>query len=78
MRFGNLHGLRSVERCPVFPGPGRVTPDRDGERKFVIAGYRVARRIRVGFNVDRVHRASPVVLQAYNGLRFGMSVTYGF
>ena len=41
-------------------------------------GYRVARRMRVGFNVDQVHRTSPVVLQAYNGLRFGMSVTYGF
>ena len=41
-------------------------------------GYRVARRMRVGFNVDQVHRTSAVSLQAYNGLRFGMSVTYGF
>ena len=41
-------------------------------------GYRVARRMRVGFNIDQVHRTSAVDLQAYNGLRFGMSVTYGF
>jgi hypothetical protein len=41
-------------------------------------GYRVARRTRVGFNADQVHRTSAVNLQAYNGLRFGMSVTYGF
>ena len=41
-------------------------------------GYRVARRVRVGFNIDQVHRTSAVTLQAYNGLRFGMSVTYGF
>ena len=41
-------------------------------------GYRVARRMRVGFNVDQMHRTSAVSLQAYSGLRFGMSVTYGF
>lgn len=40
-------------------------------------GYRVSRDIRVGIDVDRERRESPVRLRAYEGFRTGISVTYG-
>jgi hypothetical protein len=40
-------------------------------------GYRVARRTRVGFNIDQVRRTSVIEALTYNGLRYGIAVTYG-
>ena len=40
-------------------------------------GYRMGKDVRLGFNVDRQHRASPVWQRDYHGLKFGASVTYG-
>jgi hypothetical protein len=40
-------------------------------------GYHMANGMRIGFNVDRQHRASPVASREYHGLTFGTSVTYG-
>jgi hypothetical protein len=40
-------------------------------------GYRVARRMRIGLNVDTYRRTSSVALRQYRGLTFGTSVTYG-
>ena len=40
-------------------------------------GYRLGRDLRIGFNVDRQRRDSDVVLRQYNGLRYGVAVTYG-
>jgi hypothetical protein len=40
-------------------------------------GYRVARRTRLGFNIDQVRRTSVVEALTYNGLRYGIAVTYG-
>ena len=41
-------------------------------------GYHMSRDFRVGFDVDHSHRDSAVDLRQYNGLRYGLSVTYGF
>jgi hypothetical protein len=41
-------------------------------------GYRMARRTRIAFNVDQNRRTSGVELRQYDGLIFGISVTYGF
>ena len=40
-------------------------------------GYHMGNNVRIGFNVDQQHRASPVSNRDYHGLRFGTSVTYG-
>jgi hypothetical protein len=40
-------------------------------------GYRVGRDLRVGFNVDKQTRKSDLVRRRYDGLRYGMAVTYG-
>lgn len=41
-------------------------------------GYHVGRDLRIAFNVDHATRDSEVDLQRYEGLRMGVSVTYGF
>lgn len=40
-------------------------------------GYRLSRDVRVGIDVDRERRTSPVRRRAYEGFRTGISVTYG-
>jgi hypothetical protein len=40
-------------------------------------GYHVGRDLRLGLNVDRDRRTSPVLVRAYEGYRTGISVTYG-
>jgi hypothetical protein len=40
-------------------------------------GYYLGRDVRVGFNVDRQRRRSPVQARDYDGYRVGVSVTYG-
>jgi hypothetical protein len=40
-------------------------------------GYRIGGDMRVGFNLDRERRTSPVRQRAYEGFRTGVSVTYG-
>jgi len=40
-------------------------------------GYRLGRDMRIGFNVNRERRASPVQRRDYLGYRTGISVTYG-
>jgi len=40
-------------------------------------GYRMGRDTRIGFNVDRERRESPVQRRDYLGYRTGISVTYG-
>ena len=40
-------------------------------------GYHLGRDIRIGVNVDRQHRTSPVRSRDYDGYRIGSSITYG-
>jgi hypothetical protein len=41
-------------------------------------GYHLGRDLRLGFNIDQQHRVSDVSQREYDGLRYGMSVTYGY
>jgi hypothetical protein len=41
------------------------------------AGYRLGRAVRVGFNIDRHARSSELDRRNFNGLRYGMALTYG-
>jgi hypothetical protein len=40
-------------------------------------GYRMSPNLRLGVNVDQLKRDSGVQMREYNGLRYGVSVTYG-
>lgn len=40
-------------------------------------GYHLGKDIRIGFNIDHIHRTSAVEIRQYNGLTYGTSVTYG-
>lgn len=40
-------------------------------------GYRIGRDLRLAFNVERQQRQSPITRRNYEGLRYGMSVTFG-
>ena len=40
-------------------------------------GYRLGRDLRIGFNVDHQKRESQIDERRYEGLRYGMSVSYG-
>jgi hypothetical protein len=40
-------------------------------------GYHLGKSVRIGFNVDHLRRASPVLDREYHGLLIGTSVTYG-
>ena len=40
-------------------------------------GYHVGRDMRIGFNIDQNRRLSPVTGRQYQGLRYGIAVTYG-
>lgn len=40
-------------------------------------GYHSGKNMRIGFNVDQQHRTSAVDDRQYDGLRYGMAVTYG-
>jgi hypothetical protein len=40
-------------------------------------GYHMGRDLRLGFNIDHQNRISQVSEREYNGLRYGVSVTYG-
>lgn len=41
-------------------------------------GYHLGKELRVGVNVDRQKRRSPLVDHRYEGLKFGTALTYGF
>jgi hypothetical protein len=60
-------------------GLSTVTPDRVDRFRVIGAGigYRLSRDIRVGIDVDRERRQSPVRQRAYEGFRTGLSVSYG-
>jgi hypothetical protein len=40
-------------------------------------GYHLGRDTRIGVNIDRVQRRSPLTQHTYTGLQYGISVTYG-
>jgi hypothetical protein len=56
-----------------------VTPDRtDRVTSYGFGvGYHFGSDMRIGLNVDQQNRVSPRDTRQYNGLRYGLSVTYG-
>jgi len=40
-------------------------------------GYHLGRDLRIGVNIDRQRRESPIDFRQYDGTRYGVSVTYG-
>jgi hypothetical protein len=77
----DVRGRVGVQRL-AYRGAGDVPgllPDRVDRVGAVGAGigYRLGREMRVGLNVDRERRKSPVRRRAYEGYRTGVSVTYG-
>lgn len=57
-----------------------VEPDRtDHRRSYGMGfGYRFAQAVRLGFDVDKQQRTSPIDTFDYEGLKYGTSMTYGF
>jgi hypothetical protein len=41
-------------------------------------GYHLGRELRLGFNIDQQHRISQVSQREYDGLKYGIAVTYGY
>ena len=74
-------GRVGVQKLAYRDRIGAASPPRDRidyVRSFGGGvGYHMGNDIRIGFNVDRQHRTSPVANREYHGLRFGTSVTYG-
>jgi hypothetical protein len=80
-RRWDVQGRVGVQRLAYRPAtdvPGLLTDRVD---RFVLMGAgignRLGRDMRVGINVDRERRESPVWRRAYEGYRTGISVTYG-
>ena len=72
---GGLHRLAYRE----IPGVADLLHDRVDRYGIVGAGigYHLGRDTRIGVNIDRERRSSPVQRRAYMGYRTGISVTYG-
>jgi hypothetical protein len=60
-------------------GGANLLPDRVDRFTLFGAGvgYRIGRDMRIGIDLDRERRESPVRRRAYEGYRTGLSVTYG-
>jgi len=61
------------------PGVDVDAPSRTDHIKSIGGGvgYRMSQDLRIGFNIDREERTSPVLVQQYEGLRYGTAITYG-
>ena len=61
------------------PGPAGIMPARTDEYGLLGGGvgFHLGRDIRIGFNVDKERRSSPLQSRDYKGYRIGSSVTYG-
>jgi hypothetical protein len=60
-------------------GANVAAPDRmDHVRLYGVGfGTHVGRDLRIGFNIDKQRRTSVLTEREYEGLRFGLSLTYG-
>ena len=74
VRFG---GQRLEYRSQA--GADVAVPNRTDHIKTVGGGvgFHLTQDLRVGFNIDREQRTSPIPVQEYEGLRYGTAVTYG-
>jgi hypothetical protein len=77
----DIQGRVGIQRLAYRAADDAVgaLPDRLDRYRLYGAGigYHVGREVRIGFNVDRQHRTSPVRSRDYDGYRLGTSITYG-
>jgi hypothetical protein len=82
-RAGNQQlAYRSAVLVSAGPGIDPFAPITDRTDNVIFygggVGYRLGADTRLGFNVDYYSRRSDVIINQYEGLRIGSSVTYGF
>jgi hypothetical protein len=71
-------GLQSLAYQAAEGAPTALLDRTDSHRLLGGGiGYHVGRDVRIGFNVDRQRRTSPVHERDYSGYRVGTSITYG-
>ena len=76
----DVQGRVGGQRLDYRERAGSVAvPDRQDKIRSYGAGigYRLGRDLRIGFNVDQQKRESQIDERRYEGLRYGMSVSYG-
>jgi hypothetical protein len=71
-------GLQRLAYRAADSVPGALSARTDNFRLFGGGiGYHLGREVRLGVNVDRQRRTSPLHLRDYDGYRIGTSITYG-
>jgi hypothetical protein len=77
----DIQGRFGIQRLAYRAADGAIgaLPDRLDRYRLYGGGigYHLGRDIRIGVNVDRQHRTSPVRSRDYDGYRIGSSITYG-
>jgi len=76
----DVQGRIGGQRLAYRDRAGSVTvPDREDKVRSYGAGigYRLGRDLRVGFNVDQQKRESQIDDRQYEGLRYGMTMSFG-
>jgi hypothetical protein len=74
----DIQGRLGLQRLAYQPFAGERLDRVDRHRLFGGGvGYYLGRDVRIGFNVDRQRRRSPIQRRDYEGYRVGVSVTYG-
>ena len=76
----DVQGRVGGQRLAYRDRAGSVAvPDREDKIRSYGAGigYRLGRDLRIGFNVDQQKRESQIDERRYEGLKYGMSVSYG-
>lgn len=78
-RAWDIQARAGGQRLDYRPGVGAQIPDRlDRHTAFGVGvGYHLGETARVGLNVDKQKRRSPVERRDYDGYRIWTSVTYG-
>jgi hypothetical protein len=73
-------GRSELSYQPFRTGAGAVLADRRDRTDIVGvgAGRHLGDEVRVGVDLNRERRQSPVVGRSYSGYRFGGSLTYGY
>jgi hypothetical protein len=77
----DIQGRVGMQRLAYRAAEGALDalPDRADQHRLLGGGvgYHLGRDIRIGFNVDRQRRTSPIRSRDYDGYRIATSITYG-
>ena len=69
------NSTRPAEACGEGSRAGKLAERRDIPKGSV--GYRLGRDLRLGFNVDQQRRDSLIDERRYEGLKYGVAVSFG-